>query len=90
MLKNLRVITNWGRAGFIRTHENDIMRKTSISEGSLCQKEIPWQKRAGRPRMKWVDESSKRVYTKLFHGEIDFSNQVHIDSVLHKARNRKF
>jgi hypothetical protein len=49
----------------IRADESDLMKKVTINMETLTQKQIPFQRRSGRPRMKWVEENCNYIYRKI-------------------------
>ena len=48
----------------IRADEDDLMKKVTINMETMTQKEVPWQRRSGRPRMKWIDENCSYIHGK--------------------------
>jgi len=75
----------------IRADANDMMKRVTLDMDTLTQKEIPWQRRAGRPRMKWVEENCNYIYNKLNGGyEYDSLNPAHKANIKENAINRNF
>jgi hypothetical protein len=62
----------------IRADEDDLMKKVTINMETMTQKEVPWQRRSGRPRMKWIEENCSFVHGRINELDVyDSLNMVH-------------
>ena len=67
----------------------DDMKRITMDE-NLHQQECFWRRRAGKPRMKWVNENCKYAYKNLEHEEFDIREQAKIDKLKEHAKDYRF
>ncbi len=71
----------------IREPRDSLMRKPTITEN--LERPQRTEKRVGRPRDKWLEDTLDRTYWHLYQESSDVSNQTHVDNLINDARNRK-